>query len=149
MASRRTSRRAAFCRTVLDSDAVDALLTETLPPSNKPVKARTSAVTMSDLKHQPAVASEGGDKSKSLLARLLEALEPEKTQKAEEKKKSRKRRKKEEVKEEPEEVARCECGVTEDDGQLFIACDTCGVWSHAACHGFTAETVPDVWHCCL
>jgi ATP-dependent exoDNAse (exonuclease V) beta subunit len=139
----------------LDSEAIDRLFAEFLPLSNKPVPVRTLSVSMSEVRNKEVAAAAAAvnakdvEKPASLLSRLLEALQPDKAHKAEEKKKSCKRRKKEEVKEEPEEVVRCECGVTEDDGQLFIACDTCGVWSHASCHGFTADTVPDVWHCCL
>jgi ATP-dependent exoDNAse (exonuclease V) beta subunit len=137
----------------LDSEAIDKLFAEFLPLSNKPAPVRTLSVTSDSRSKEVAAAAAANakdvEKPASLLARLLEALKPHKAHKAEEKKKSRKRRKKEEVKEEPEEVVRCECGVTEDDGQLFIACNTCGVWSHASCHGFTADTVPDVWHCCL
>lgn len=40
---------------------------------------------------------------------------------------------------ENDELIRCVCGMTQDDGAAMICCDDCGVWQHNACMG---EAVP-------
>jgi hypothetical protein len=42
----------------------------------------------------------------------------------------------------------CKCGARQDDGELFICCDTCNAWSHAVCYGYRdASVVPDTFVC--
>jgi hypothetical protein len=55
--------------------------------------------------------------------------------------------------EEPEEeVIRCVCGATEqdqDEGEPWIACDTCGAWQHNICMGMSkySEDLPKDYFC--
>ncbi|KAH8684329.1 SPOC domain-containing protein [Tricladium varicosporioides] len=75
-------------------------------------------------------------------------------QPAEPKKKSTKKSKKaaEKVEEEEVEVIRCVCGAVEtgdDEGEPWIACDSCGVWQHNVCVGISRfeEDAPANYRC--
>ncbi|KAF9880540.1 SPOC domain-containing protein [Colletotrichum karsti] len=65
--------------------------------------------------------------------------------------KKRGRKKKQE--EEPEdEIIRCVCGATEQDGdseEPWIACDKCGAWQHNVCMGMSvfSEDLPKNYYC--
>lgn len=50
---------------------------------------------------------------------------------------------------EEEEETRCVCGETEpqDGSDLFIQCESCGVWQHGYCVGITAEVTPEKYWC--
>ncbi|KAJ3157220.1 hypothetical protein HDU89_002632 [Geranomyces variabilis] len=45
-----------------------------------------------------------------------------------------------------DEVIRCICTYTDDDGNT-IACDECAVWQHMLCVGVDPANVPDQYHC--
>ncbi|KAF4633143.1 hypothetical protein G7Y89_g4980 [Cudoniella acicularis] len=76
-------------------------------------------------------------------------------QPAEPKKKSTKKAAKKAVEkneDEEVEVIRCVCGAVEtgdDEGEPWIACDTCGVWQHNVCVGISRfeEDAPDKYRC--
>ncbi|KAJ3012785.1 myeloid lymphoid or mixed-lineage leukemia 5 (trithorax, ) [Thoreauomyces humboldtii] len=48
--------------------------------------------------------------------------------------------------EDPDDVIRCICVYTDDDGNT-IACDDCAVWQHMLCVGVDPNNVPDFYRC--
>jgi len=68
------------------------------------------------------------------------------------KKRGKKSKKQPEPEETEEEIIRCVCGATEQDGdsgEPWIACDNCGAWQHNICMGMSqySEDLPKEYFC--